>query len=210
MALHSRLAQYASEEYISRFNDILKMIELDELNKLQCREWEVGLIRVGKTTLWERFCTLSNVGSQTEQIMFIRGRVTDIQFNILIPMALGYLQPYTLDIRLRAPIDGAAKCRRGFLWKKWELSPGNPDRLKQLKRLGLPAVNFDHSWGGYKYRLSVGHQIIADEKDVGFSRWIVNSGYQGFVFGVGPRVAKYVQAAPRLESLLNEWNQCNE
>lgn len=202
MALHEKLTSYSQEDHIHRFNKVLRCIEKD-LARIDCRDWTVEVLRLSKTSFWERFFTLSDVGSNIEQVMLVRGRVNRIDFSVVVPMALGLLQPYTIDIVFNTPINCIAQCRRFIFWSKWYLTPEDPARLQQLRSLGIPSVNLDHSWGGYKTSLQIGHEIIADGASK--SRWVVHSGFQGFVFGVGPRVAKYVCVAPKVEALLKAW-----
>ena len=180
-----------------------------DLSTVNCADLNVELLRVSKISDRERFLTLSD-GYRVEQLMTVSGQACGATFTVIIPMTVGLLLPYKIVIPFNAPIEQCAELRRGFLWPSWELSPQNESRIKQLRQLQLPGVNFRHSWGGYKYLLRVGHEIASSKDNPSRSNWTVHSGYQGFVFGVGPRVAKYVKAASRLEPLLKEWSEQDE
>ena len=72
--------------------------------------------------------------------------------------------------------------------------------------LKLPDVGWRHDSGGIPIVISEGGRI-ATSMSSGHGRvvWTVRSAYQGFLFNVGPRIAKYVKMAPAVEALLMEW-----
>src|ERR1700759_2971843 len=106
-ALHGKLVAYSSEKYIQRFSKILYFIE-EDLLLAKCQNWSVEHVRVGTTTFKERYLTLSNSVSKIEQIMIVEGQANSYDFSIALPMAVGLLLPYRVEITLNTPIDCVA------------------------------------------------------------------------------------------------------
>ncbi|MHC4201231.1 MAG: hypothetical protein ACYSU0_14675 [Planctomycetota bacterium] len=204
MGLHPKLKPFAAEKHIRRFNWVLKKV-LKDLRPAKPVEWDVEVLRIKETSIWRRLYTTDSAG-EVEQVIVVKGNGGGTRFTFANPMALGILHPYTLIIDLQAPAIGAYSMRRGLLGlgAKWHCESGEAAHLASIKALRLPGVNFNHSWGGWNFEVPVGMEIAPSEDDPSVTSWTIRSGYQGFLFGVGPRLAKYIREAPRLESLLKE------
>jgi hypothetical protein len=198
--LHPKLKPFSGIKHARRFNSVVKMIDRD-LRSVSGVHWDIEIAHVQDTSIWKRLYTTA-AASDVEAVLTIRGRALEREFVFANSIGLGILHPYVLQIQLAAPFKGAFIMRRGALGlrAKWDCEPEFRQHLESLKGLRLPSVNFNHSWGHYKCEIPVGHQIAQSPESPDSIAWTISSGYQGF-WRRGPRLAKYLEAAPRLE----EW-----
>jgi len=92
---------------------------------------------------------------------------------------------------------------------RWETLPACPEsRLlaADLDRFKWPSIGWRHDSGGIPILLSEGAKLDNMPANKGWpGLWTLHSAYQGFLFGVGPRIAKYLEAVSRVERFLRTW-----
>jgi len=203
MALHPKLERYKSEKYIKRFSKTLKAVDR-ELQAVGRAEWVVEILMYEDPYMWKHIIPFIPLDDIEKTVMIVQGTVGGRPFTFENPMALGLLLPYTLRITLDTKVDARYMFRRSGFGGIWSSEPGRPEHIAAIERLSLPTVRFRHSWGGGVSMIHLGHEILPDDSNPSHVSWVIRSGYQGFVFNVGPRVAKYIQAAPGLEEVLRK------
>jgi hypothetical protein len=130
---------------------------------------------------------------------------------VIAPFRRGLTLPYSLEMGLKARLEFSGSQRRNLLLKaRWEMLPATAasrelgSRLDQLTF--LPKIRWRHDSGGIPILLKEGARLApAPTNETWPSTWTVFSGAQGFIFNVGPRIAKYVAAAHPLELFLEQW-----
>jgi hypothetical protein len=208
MDLVSQLARHKDRPGFRAYKRTLVQIER-ELSQGGAFDAEVSLIAKQDTrSALRRFFTLESA-SEPDHSLFVTTQCDMRPIRIVAPFRRGVPLPYAVEIRLRTKIDFVATFRQGFVRETWHSSPltvENRDRALQINRLGLPNVGFRHVVGGIPIWLNEGGRICGEAGDGMWPTvWAVHSAYQGFVFNVGPRVAKYISAAPELDRLLESW-----
>ena len=138
----------------------------------------------------------------------VNAQVGGRAIRFLGPFRRGLHLPYSLEIGLDVPASVTASLTRSLVLRpRWQVLPNLPEnksKAQELEALMLPAVGWRHESGGIPILLTEGGRIgnVVGERH---AAWTVFSAFQGFIFNVGPRIARYVEAAPRLEALLREW-----
>ena len=208
MAIHPKLAPYSSEKNIKKFSKLLKGIE-DDLHQVACENIEVELRKEGNgESKLERFQPLDEgTLARADQWMVVTASRQGRTVVIWIPMAKGVSLPYQIVLGINAKTNTTAVYGTGFVGKRWNLEPENEGRAQQLMDLNLPDITWVHTAGSHKLKLDIAHEITASEENADTARWIVNSGYHGFVFGIRPKVAVYIEAVQKLEALLESWTK---
>ena len=202
VGIHEKLTPFSSLKNVKKFSKVLVELEKD-LAEVGCRDFEVELREKEQSgSAIKRFFTLEGSG-EADQWLIVQAAVDGRKIAATIPMRRGVSLPYSVEIQLNAPVGWAATYQQAFAGKKWVLEPENKNIAKGLKQIKLPDLNWVHASGGLKHKLAIGFTICGDEDEPTKSIWIIHSGYQGFLVGVGPKVAKYIQAAPSLEQFLS-------
>lgn len=202
------LEGFRHEPGIRSYRRALKSIRR-ELERLSALGVAVDLLvkKDGRSAL-RRFFTLEKA-NEADHTLIVEAVVRDRRVRVVAPFRRGLTLPYALEIELRTPVDFVASLRRNALFaSKWEFSPNlpryypNPAALLKLK---LPDVGWRHDSGGIPILVSEGGRIAPSTQKDWPSAWTIYSAYQGFLFNVGPRLVKYLEAAPRVEALVTQW-----
>lgn len=134
------------------------------------------------------------------------GTARGFPFCLTLPFRNGITFPYSLEIQLTSRAAVRAHLGAWFTGRgRWFTEPANRISARRLRDLRLPRVGWVHASGGVKHTLQCGGEILPPDEQAGVNRWIVYSAYQGLIFRVRPRVDKYLQAAIRLQALLESW-----
>ena len=174
------------------------------MEKAGCADFVVDVVARPPDSFFKTFFS-SPMSAEPDQVMVVTSTSGGFLFSVTLPMTMGILGPYSIEILLDRSVDVRAVCHRALIGYRWECFPEDPQKLEDVKALNLPGVTRDHSWGGYTSTVSMAHVIESVPEEAGKTHWVIWSGFQGFLLGVGPRVAKYLEAAPRLDDLLKRW-----
>ncbi len=208
MAVPAELRDHAAEPGIGAFSRTLRCIHGD-LGKVASKVSSVELLRKDdQRSALRKFFALEKA-ADADHWLAVNAVVLEREVRILAPFRRGLSLPYSVEIALNAPLSVIATYRRGLILRaEWIVEPdtlANRAKPKQLVALRLPEVGWRHDSGGIPIALAEGGRIGVSAGGQRRVTWTVHSAYQGFLFNVGPRIVKYVQAAPRLEALLSEW-----
>ncbi len=210
MALPEPLKRYQGEPGLRTYAKIYRMVE-KEYVKLGAKVVTSELLsKKDDRSALRRFFALEKADDADHWLSIdtlIDGRL----LRLTAPFRRGLTLPYSLEIRLRPRIDFSASYRKNLLRApQWEFSPLSPrfkGRHAELEALKIPKVGWRHDSSGLPVLISEGMKLAPAPVDPnGPTAFTVISAYQGFLFNVGPRVTRYVEAVPRLEALLDKWN----
>ena len=146
---------------------------------------------------------------QADHWLSVEARSEGRPIKVVAPFRRGLTLPYTLEIGLSSRVSFSGALRRNMVLKaRWEMLPlthESRDLAAQLDKLGLPKTNWTHESGGIPVPIKEASRLVPTHDPAWPMSWTVVSGYQGFVFNIGPRLHKYLAFAPRLEALLAFW-----
>jgi hypothetical protein len=208
MALPAELTRYAREPGIRTYARILKVIQKD-LAKLASQVISVEVLaKADQRSGFRKFFALEKA-TDADHWLAVNAVVLQHEVRILAPFRRGLPLPYSVEISLSAPLGVTASYRKGLVRRpEWVVEPAIEEhrgKAKELAELALPDVGWRHDSGGIPILLSEGGKLGMSVGATRRATWTVTSAYQGFLFGVGPRVGKYVRAVDRLEALLQRW-----
>lgn len=206
MALNRKLQSFPGIPKIKVFSKLLDKIEAD-LRELNIVDLHAEILEKKKEgSALKRFLSFRVTDMwDPDQIMVVSGTAMSRPFMVIIPLRKGGTLPYFVEIDLNASPGETLEFRKGFAGGKWVLEQDNKKKRDRLSRLKLPGIGWTHARTGMKFDILTAHQIIPDEDNGSTSMWIIHSGYQGFLFNVGPKVSKYLKAARDVEYFLNSW-----
>ena len=209
MSTPDALEKFRSEPGIRSYRRCLKKV-IKELQKLNAVGITVDLLSKEDSRSALRRAFSLEKANDADHSLIVEGLVLDRLVRVTAPFRRGLALPYSVEIGLRSKVDFQVTLRRNILLaSKWEFSPNLPKyfhRPAELATLKLPDVGWRHDSGGIPIGVPEGGRIAPSTRKDLPSTWTVFSAYQGFLFNVGPRIAKYVEAAPRLDALLAGWN----
>lgn len=157
-----------------------------------------------------RFLSLERA-DEADHWLVIDANCVGRPLRVVAPFRRGLTLPYSLEIGLKADLNCAGVLRGAILQKpRWEMTPSTAasrELAATLNQYPFPKSAWRHESGGIPILLKEGGRLApAPGRREWPSTWTVISGFQGFVINVGPRLVKYVQAAPALESFLAGWS----
>jgi hypothetical protein len=204
---HAALAQYEGVPGFRTYARVFGQIE-KELGRCQARVEKVEIIgsRDPRSAL-RRFFTLEKADQADWWLSVEASGPRPIK--IVAPFRRGLTLPYTLEIGLSCRVPFAGGLRRNMLLSaRWDLQPATHESrglAGQLDALKLPSINWRHDSGGIPIVLNEASRLSMTRDPAWPGGRVIVSGYQGFLFNLGPRIAKYVAFAPKLESLFTSW-----
>jgi hypothetical protein len=155
-----------------------------------------------------RFFTLEKA-DQADHWLSIEATVDKRPLKLVAPFRRGLTLPYSLEIGLATRVGFTGVLRRNMvLVARWDMLPAtleSRDLGAQLDKLGMPSINWRHDSGGLPIVVKEASRLATSPDPAWPMSWVIVSGYQGFLFNVGPRIAKYVAFLPKLEELLAHW-----
>ena len=201
MSLHRKLEELADNRAVRIFKKPFTML-VGQLESLGCEEWGVRLEIEAEDPPWRKY--VSDKEPKITHTLIVEGKHDGRVFSVQFPAQGQFLIPYTVAVVLNTRFEGTAVYRKALVGKKWEWER-HPERIEELKAIPLPKINPNHNWGGYRFPLKqlMLLQPVPEEQDK--TLWISFSGFEGFVVGVGPRLPKFLRAAPAIESALSEF-----
>ncbi len=195
--IHEKLQPYCDQKNLKKLSKLLVHVE-KELVQCGCTRVAVELTTTRPPSFTTTFFGIQPI-AVGDQLMAISAQRDEGQTVVVkLPLRKGRTLPYKINIALVAKADGAASRHKHL---GWLFEPPNRARAKQLKKLKLPDVIWNHGVRGV-FSLNITHEITDNMEMVGTSNWVVSSGYDGFAIR-RPAVAVYIEAAPRLEALLD-------
>lgn len=202
--LHLRLEPFRDVNYIARINRAFKPVA----REIEGFGFPIDAVEVQSnldaSPLHNLFTFRLNYDAN--QWLMASGMAFELPYLLTLPFRNGVSLPYSLQIVLKSRASVRATLDSWFTSRgRWFTDPISREASQRLRALRLPGVGWVHASGGLKHTLSCGGQILPPDDDCPTNRWIVFSAYQGFLFGVRPRVAKYLKAAVDLQTLLQAW-----
>jgi hypothetical protein len=206
MAINRKLQAFSKIPRINQFSKLLDKIETD-IKELSIPDFSVEILQEEKKgSALKRFLSFQMTDyREPDQIMVVSGRALSKSFTIVIPLRTGGTLPYFVEIDLDTTPGQKIEFKKAFVGGKWKIEEKNKGKIEQLKKLKLPDINWTHARADLKFKIMTAHQIIPNSENLSKSKWIIHSGYQGFLFGVGPKAAKYIKYAQEVENFLNIW-----
>jgi hypothetical protein len=202
--LHPSLERFKNVNYLTRINRAFRPA---------AREMEASGLPFSTVEVYSnpdaslvRNLLTFRLSYDANQWLIARGSAFDIPFCLTLPFRNGVTLPYSIEILLNSHAPVRATFDVWLMTRgRWFTEPLNRLSGRRLRALRLPGVAWVHASGGLKHILTCGGVILAPDENCPTNRWIVYSAYQGFLFGIRPRVVKYLQAAVRLQASLNSW-----
>jgi hypothetical protein len=202
--LHPDLEPYRDTNFIGRINRAYESVQR-EFRDVDARDLRVEVQSSLDASRLKELFTI-RLSYEANQWLFARGTACDVPFELTLPFHNGLTFPYSLKMELISAAPVAAELRQWFIGGgRWFATPPSRVVSKRLGALRLPRIGWVHNAGGWKHTLHRGGLILPPDDDFPTNRWIVQSAYQGFLFGIRPRIGKHLRAARRLQLLLANW-----
>jgi hypothetical protein len=201
--VHPSLEPYAKTPYVRRISRVMKHVDRD-LATCGSRDLDITLASDRDASVWGELFTF-RLGYHANQWLTVAGKACAFPFIWTLPFRNGVPLPSILEIPLHSHVDYQATLDPWIVSRgRWFSQPLNRSRSLALQGLKLPAVAWTHVAGGLKHRIRHGGMILAPTEDCPTNRWVVISGYQGFMLQ-RPRAATHLRHAGRLDQLLRSW-----
>ncbi|HCF62180.1 MAG TPA: hypothetical protein DFS52_29840 [Myxococcales bacterium] len=208
MTLPALLQSYEGTPGIRVYAKVFKKIT-KELSRCHAEPTRVEILgaRDARSAL-RRFFTLEKA-DQADHWLIVEARPGERPIKVVAPFRRSLTLPYTLEIGLASRLGFAGSLQRNVvLQARWEMRPETAESRNlatQLDAFGLPSINWRHDSGGLPIPVKEASRLTPTQDPAWPVTWTVVSGFQGFLFNVGPRVQKYVSFAPKLEGFLAAW-----
>ena len=214
MKLHLLMQNHEKSPYIKQFDHILKQIEKDFLQANAAPPCaKIYSMDTPPSYTWIKRMLACPAYAETEEVMMVESVVNHCIVEIAIPMGTAETAPpFMMCITLPTTIYGSAEYRIEHSEANWHVIPHHAKKVNDLQ-LVIPDVQFKFAASGKKslsedlHRIRFGHAIeISDDQK---TKWIIHSEYErGIIKGrYHPHIKKYLQAIPKVISMIELWNQ---